>query len=131
MLPTAVIAAIDDELDDLSAECRLVVEAAAVAGEPFDAQVVGAIAERTQRQTLDALDELLVADLIRPTIAPRRFRFRHPIVRRAVYDRMARGRRQDVHRRSAAVLAMTGAPLAARAYHLERSAPLGDEQAIA
>ena len=33
----------------------------------------------------DALDELQHRDLVRPTDAPRRFRFRHPLVRRAVY----------------------------------------------
>ena len=35
---------------------------------------------------LAAVDELVEFDFIRPTEAPRRFRFRHPIVRRAVYD---------------------------------------------
>jgi DNA-binding CsgD family transcriptional regulator/tetratricopeptide (TPR) repeat protein len=130
MLPPAVIAAMDDELDGLSSECRLALEAAAVAGESFEAELVREIAERDQRVTLEALDELLAADLIRPTIAPRRFRFRHPIVRRAVYDRMAPGRRLGAHARAAAALAAAGAPVSARAHHLERSALVGDEWAI-
>jgi DNA-binding CsgD family transcriptional regulator len=131
VLPSAVIAAIDEELDGLSRECRVVLEAAAVAGESFEPQLVGAIAERNQREILGALDQLLTADLIRPTIAPQRFRFRHPIVRRAVYDRTVEGRRLGAHGRAATALAKAGAPLAVRAHHLERSALMGDEHAIA
>jgi hypothetical protein len=37
--------------------------------------------------TLAALDELLAAELVRPTGRPRRFRFRHPLLRRAVQQR--------------------------------------------
>ena len=35
---------------------------------------------------MEAIDELLTRDIIRATDVPRRFRFRHPIVRRAVYE---------------------------------------------
>ena len=119
-LPGTVAAAISDEVAVLRDETRVVLDAAAVAGESFEPELVSAIAERPA--TLDALDELLRADLIRTTEAPRRFRFRHPIVRRAVYDRMARGWQLGAHARAAAWLAATGAPPSARAHHIERSA---------
>ena len=49
-----------------------------------------------------AIDELLQLDLLRPTDVPRRFRFRHPLVRRAVYEahrrRLAAGRARAVRR---------------------------------
>ena len=60
-------------------------------GDPFDPELIAAIAERTLASVLVALDELLSFDFIRPTDTPRRFRFRHPIVRRAVYDGMPHG----------------------------------------
>ena len=49
-----------------------------------------------RRSRWPRLDELLAVDLVRPTSVPRRFSFRHPLVRRAVYEttpgRLASGR---------------------------------------
>ena len=56
-----------------------------------------------------ALDDLLGSDLIRPTEVPRRFRFRHPLVRRAVYEATPAGLRLGAHERCAAALAARGA----------------------
>ena len=113
----------------LAEETRIVLDAAAVAGDSFEPELVAAIAERPA--PVAALDELLRAELIRPTEVPRRFRFRHSIVRRAVYDDTARGWQLGAHARAAAALAAGGAPASARAYHVERSALTGDEEAIA
>ncbi len=128
--PPGVAAAIRDELASLSDDTRLVLDAAAVAGESFEPELVAAIADRPELPVLETFDELLEADLIRPTDAPRRFRFRHPIVRRAVYDGMARAWRLGAHARAAAALAAAHAPAIASAHHVERSAVAGDESAI-
>jgi predicted ATPase len=104
VLPAAVVAALEGELEGLSAERRLVLEAAAVAGESFEPELVAAIAQCDVSSTLSTLDELLRIDLMRPTAAPRRFRFRHPIVRRAVYDSMPGGWRVGAHARAAEAL---------------------------
>ena len=130
-VPRSVLAAINEELLVVSKESRLVLEAAAVAGEPFEPELVASIAERGLTSILAGLDELLEFDFIRPTAAPRRFRFRHPIVRRAVYDGMPQGWRIGAHARAAAALEAANAPAGARAHHVERSASAGDEQAIA
>ena len=61
-------------------------EGAAVAGDPFDPDLAGAAAGVAEAAAIDAIDDLLALDLIRPTEVPRRFRFRHPLVRRAVYE---------------------------------------------
>src|SRR5581483_5778014 len=79
----------------------------------------------------EALDELLALDFIRPTATPRRFRFRHPIVRRAVYDSAPGGWRIGAHARASAGLAQAQAPASARAHHVETFATLGDEESIA
>ena len=65
--------------------------AAAVAGEPFEPALAGAIAGLDEDGALTALDGLLALDLVRPTAVPRRFAFRHPLVRSAVYERCPAG----------------------------------------
>jgi DNA-binding CsgD family transcriptional regulator len=129
--PTAVSASIRQELSGLSAETRLIVDAAAIAGESFEPQLVAAIAARPEGTTLVAFDTLLAVDVIRPTDAARRFRFRHPIVRRVVYDHLPAAWRLGAHARAAAALSAAGAPTTEAALHIERSATVGDSDAIA
>jgi DNA-binding CsgD family transcriptional regulator len=129
-LPPAVVAAIAEELESLSAPTRAFVDAAAVAGEPFEPDVAAAIAELSEAEGLAALDELLAADLVRPTDVPRRFGFRHPLVRRSVYESTGGGWRLAAHARAADALAALGADAAERAHHVELSAGHGDEGAI-
>jgi DNA-binding CsgD family transcriptional regulator len=122
---------IAQELNRLGAAHKAVLDAAAVAGESFDAGLAAAIAERDDRVALALLDELVDADLLRPATVPRGFRFRHPIVRRVVYDSMPAGWRVQAHARAAAVLSAAGAGQAELAHHVARSATAGDERAIA
>ena len=79
---------------------------------------------------LEALDELLRLDLIRQTDVPRRFRFRHPLVRRAVYESAPGGWRLGAHDRCAAALAASGASPSERAHHVQRSGRKGDSAAV-
>jgi DNA-binding CsgD family transcriptional regulator/tetratricopeptide (TPR) repeat protein len=80
---------------------------------------------------LEALDELARTELIRATDLPRRFRFRHPIVRRALYETTPDGWRIGAHARVAEALAARGEPATARAHHVERAGRHGDAEAIA
>ena len=66
-----------------------------------------------------------------PREAGRAFVFRHPLVRRAVYDGVAPAWRLGAHERVAAALEQRGAGPAARAFHVVRSAHVGDPDAIA
>jgi hypothetical protein len=68
---------------------------------------------------------------VRETDVPRRFRFRHPLVRRAVYEATAGGWRLGAHEHAAEALLERGAPASARAHHVERAARHGDLGAIA
>jgi DNA-binding CsgD family transcriptional regulator len=108
-----------------------VLEGAAVAGDPFEPELAAAAAATSEAAAMHAVDELLRLDLIRTTDVPRRFRFRHPLVRRAVYEATAGGWRLGAHERCAEALGARGASAAARAHHVERSARQGDLAAVA
>lgn len=129
-IPPAVRLALAEEIGALSPPARALLEASAVAGDPFDLDLSRALAGVDEAAALAALDELLRFDLLRGTAVPRRFRFRHPIVRRTAYESTPAGRRIGAHSRAAALLAEWGAPASVRAHHVERSASRGDEQAV-
>ena len=129
-VPPVVAAALNEELALLSDSARAVLEGASVAGDTFDPELAAAAADVSRGEALDALDELLRLDLVRPTEMPRRFRFRHPLVRRAVYELTPGGRRLAAHERCAAALAQRGAPASARAHHAELAAREGDMAAV-
>jgi ATP/maltotriose-dependent transcriptional regulator MalT len=129
-VPTAVVAAIAEEIESLSQRSRVFLDAAAVAGEPFEPDLAAAIAELSEADGLCALDDLLAFGLVRPTEVPRRFTFRHPLVRRAVYESTRGGWRLAAHARAAEALAARGADAGERAHHVEQSACPGDDAAI-
>ncbi|MDN5859363.1 MAG: AAA family ATPase, partial [Pseudonocardia sp.] len=130
-IPHVVAAAVAREIEDRSPAARRIAQAAAVTGDPFEPELVAATGEVALDDVFPALDELLDADLVRPTEVPRRFAFRHPIVRHAVYESCTAGWRLAAHARAAARLAATGAPAVVRAPHVERSAAGGDAAAAA
>ena len=130
-VPPAVALALAEELALLSDAARLVLQGAAVAGDRFEPELAAAAAAIPEAAALEALDELLKLDLVRQTEVPRRFRFRHPLLRRAVYQSTPRGWRLGAHERSAEMLASRGAPATERAHHVARSARQGDRAAVA
>ena len=130
-VPPMVAAALTEEFAVLSDRARLVLEGASVAGDPFEPDLAASAAGVSEAAAVDALDELLGCDLVRVTDVPRRFRFRHPIVRRAVYEATPGGWRLGAHQRTAERLSARGASIAARAHHVERSARHGDIAAVA
>ena len=130
-VPPAVAASLAEELALLDPVARRVLEGAAVAGDPFEPELAAAAAGVSDAEAIGALDELLERDLIRQTDVPRRFRFRHPLVRGAVYAAAPAGWRLGAHERSADALAARGAPAASRAHHVEYAARHGDAEAIA
>jgi DNA-binding NarL/FixJ family response regulator len=129
--PPAVAAAIVRELQALSPSAEALARAAAVVGDPFDLDLVVATAGVDEAIGLTAVDELIARDLVRSAAVPRRFRFRHPLVRSAIYETAPTSTRLTAHARCAAALEAQGAPATSRAYHVEQSARPGDRAAVA
>jgi DNA-binding CsgD family transcriptional regulator/tetratricopeptide (TPR) repeat protein len=128
--PPAVRASLAQEVDRLSSHGRRLLQAAAVIGEPFEPALAAAIAEVSEPEALSALDELIAVGLVHATATPRSFRFRHPIVCRAVYESIGEGFRLAAHERAAHELIARGEPALVVAHHFDRSARPGDEVAI-
>jgi DNA-binding NarL/FixJ family response regulator len=129
-VPPAVAAALGGELAALTHEARVMLDAAAVSGDPFDPDLAAAVAELPEGVALRALDELLACALVRPAGAPRQFAFRHPVVRHAVYVAAGGGWRLGAHARAADALERRGAGTVVRAHHVEHAARPGDADAI-
>jgi DNA-binding NarL/FixJ family response regulator/tetratricopeptide (TPR) repeat protein len=124
-----LVAAVALELAALQPAPRALAQGAAVAGDRFDGELAAAAARMAPDAA--ALDALVAADLVRPTGEGRQFAFRHPLVRRAVYDAVPPTARLAAHERVAEALEHRGAPAVVRAHHVEQSARPGDEAAIA
>jgi tetratricopeptide (TPR) repeat protein len=130
-VPPLVAAALLNELHSVSPLGRLLLECASIAGDPFEPELACAIAELSAGAGIEALDELIETGLVHPARLPRRFGFRHPLVRRAVYESTKPGWRLGAHARAAYALGRLGAPATARAHHVEQCASVGDRAAIA
>jgi ATP/maltotriose-dependent transcriptional regulator MalT len=128
-LPATLLAAVAAEVARVPEDARALIEAAAVAGDPFDLELAAAAAGIEPGAAGPALDALVGADLVRAS-APS-FHFRHPLIRRAVYDGSPPAWRLAAHERVAEALAARGADPVARAYHVEQFARPGDEEALA
>jgi DNA-binding NarL/FixJ family response regulator len=116
-LPGSIVAVVRAELAELAAPARAFLRGAAIAGDPFDLELAAAVAGSGA-----GLDELLDRALVRTTPLARRFAFRHPVIRSAVYDATPESVRLAGHEAAAAALAAAGAPLPARAHHLVHAA---------
>jgi ATP/maltotriose-dependent transcriptional regulator MalT len=130
-VPPAVAASVTGELALLSRGSRRLLEGAAVAGDPFEPDLAAVAAALGRTAAAEGVDDLLALGLIRSTEVPRRFRFRHPLIRRAVYEAAPGGWLLGAHERCAQELARRGASPAVRAHHVEHAATDGDTAAVA
>ncbi|MGB3437337.1 MAG: AAA family ATPase [Actinophytocola sp.] len=128
-LPASVRAVLQVELGDLPQASLRAAHAAAVAGDEFGPAMMAVAAEMPEAASLEALNDLVARDILRPATS-RRFRFRHPLVRQAAYEYAEAGWRLGAHARLAEHLAHVGAPAIVQAHHVERSCSYGDERAV-
>ncbi len=127
-VPGRLRAALLSDVDSASTVAKHVARAAAVVGEPFDPDLVVEVAGLDRQASAAALDELRRRDVFRPEGTE--LRFRHPLLRRMIYDDAPPGWRRSAHRSAIAALRDRGASVLALAPHLELCAGSGDTQAI-
>jgi DNA-binding NarL/FixJ family response regulator len=130
-IPPSVARSIHAELARLTTPARTFIAAAAVVGDPFDLDLAIAASGETETAALVHIDELALSQLIKQAGAPRRFAFRHPLVRNAIYHAAPAGARLASHRLIAESLRHRGASPSQLAIHVEQSAAHGDAVAIA
>jgi adenylate cyclase len=99
-VPATVHAAIAARIDRLAPDTKRALNAAAVVGLRFDADILGSLVEAV------AIEPLLEAELIdQVTFADRaEYAFRHPLIRSVAYRSQLASARADLHRRLAAAV---------------------------
>jgi tetratricopeptide (TPR) repeat protein/predicted Ser/Thr protein kinase len=132
-LPEGVRDAIGRRLARLSDGCHRILGFAAVIGREFTLPVLQQVADLSEDQTIDLLDEALAARLVHAVPGTgERFTFTHALVRDTLYEELTPARRSRLHRRVAEVLAGVAAPAAQPhadlAHHYSRSASPDDAQ---
>ena len=125
-VPGGIVAAVRTEIVGLTGDSRALVEAAAIAGDPFDLDIAGAMASLDETARLLALDGLTEMTIVRAAATPRAFTFRHPVIRSAVYASLSPGARLAGHRAAADEFERAGAAAPIVARHLAHAATPGD-----
>ena len=110
--PGGIVAAIGAERAALPAPARMLLDGAAIVGDPFDLDLAAAAGGLDADQALTGLDALVERGLVRPADIPRRFAFRHPVVRSAVHAAVPAGEEIAAHVRAAAGAGGRGSPAA-------------------
>ncbi|HUO73950.1 MAG TPA: AAA family ATPase [Solirubrobacteraceae bacterium] len=134
--PEGVREVVSQRLARLNTTTTRVLELAAVAGPEFDLSAIGRSGLADEERTA-ALEQAIAHGMIEEVPSTRlAFRFTHELVRRALYDRMPRLRRAELHLRVAEALERAHSVgesrgLAELAYHFGAAAPVdGPRRAI-
>jgi DNA-binding SARP family transcriptional activator len=130
-VPVSVQGVVLSRLEALSVDCVDVLNAAAVVGQRFETQLVGRVAEVSRERLMDALNEAVLAGIVRPVDERLlTFEFTHDLVRRALYSQLAYVRRAELHRSIAEAiesLSRRGERVEELAYHFEAAIPVGGD----
>lgn len=102
------VGAISDRLGFLSADCLAVVRTAALLGPDFSVEDLGAAADRAPMTIVGLLEEAITAGVLES--AGVRLRFRHGLIRQALFEAMPRALRDLLQRNAARSLIAANAP---------------------
>jgi predicted ATPase/transcriptional regulator with XRE-family HTH domain len=126
-IPESVRDLVRWRLGRLSGKCTETLSVASVAGERFDAAVLGPVAALDDTATLDCLEEAARAGLIAEIgDEPDRWRFSHSLTRRVIADGLTESRRARLHQRIGNMLeSRPDAAPAELAHHFDAAASIG------
>jgi len=94
-VPTGLGELLRERVMRLGSSADSALRAAAVVGREFRFDVLRRVVMLSESELLDALDVALVAHLLEETASG--YRFRHPLIRRALYDVLSQARRARLH----------------------------------
>ncbi|MFC9328295.1 AAA family ATPase [Kitasatospora sp. NPDC057015] len=109
---------------------RLLTDAAAVLGERFLVEALAEVAELGTERAHHAATALIRRDILRPVPGTPQLTFRHPVLRRLVYQHADPVWLVGAHRRALARLTRCSAPAVERARHGERCLVDADPQVV-
>lgn len=132
-VPAGVRELVHSRLEGLSDTARQLVTAAAIAGHDVDEDLVRRIAGRTEEETVEGLEELVVRGLLRPSGSGRGFDFAHDRIRTVAYAETNAARRRLLHARAADALAarVRTRPVSGTAWLIAEHARLGGLEELA
>lgn len=131
-LPGGIQAMIRDRLADLGSDGARVLTAAAVIGHEFRLVTVERVSGMDRAKLLDVLDDAEAVGIVQPVGQTGRYRFRHGLMREALYAGMRKGERAERHLQVGEVLRDLYADqteerhLAELAHHFVEAASLGE-----
>jgi predicted ATPase/class 3 adenylate cyclase len=130
-VPPSIQALLEERLDRLDSDERLVIEHAAVIGKEFWRRALTDLLPEQERDAAESrLMSLVRKGLLRPDVSPagreEAFRFRHALIRDAAYDRLPKDLRAELHERFADWMERTAPERATEleeivGYHLEQA----------
>jgi DNA-binding CsgD family transcriptional regulator len=133
-LPSSIRDAISARLTDLSDQARAVADVLAVAGAPIGVDVLERVTDLSSGEVASAVEELQRPGLVEESRAGRHveLRFRHPLGREALHQRLSLTRCRGLHRAIADALEQVHGDAALEhadeiAYHLVQAGSAGDE----
>lgn len=129
-VPVAVIDSILADIQALSGPARELAQVASVLGDIFDFATAGLLAGLEQEAARQAVDELSLIWLIVPVPDSILLSFRHPLTTKVIYDSLGIGRQRALHAAAAKLLSASGVDPMVVVGHIEKSADLGDLQAV-
>ncbi|MBI4760205.1 MAG: AAA family ATPase [Chloroflexota bacterium] len=104
-LPAGLEGLLRERTARLGTQVETILISAAALGREFDFEILRHVTALSENDLLDALDAALAAHLLEETANG--YRFRHALIRRALYDSLSRARRARLHSRAGEVIEAT------------------------
>jgi DNA-binding SARP family transcriptional activator len=106
-VPSELRALVLERVKRLGPTVETALSAGSVVGREFRFNLLREVTDLPDGELLDALDTALTSQLVEET--PESYRFRHPLIRQALYDTLSRARRAWLHTRVAEAIEATSA----------------------